>query len=78
VFNVEADGKSDYDAALEGIGELRAFWNRIGAPEKLSYYGIEENSIEEMAEKTVIARPEYGNFKKLTKQDSVEILRASL
>jgi hypothetical protein len=78
VFNVEADGKSDHDVALEGIEELRAFWNRIGAPEKLSYYGIEENSIEEMAEKTVIARPEYGNFKKLTKQDSVEILTASL
>lgn len=78
VFNVETDGKSDYEAALEGIEKLRAFWDRIGAPSRLSDYSIDESSIEEMAEKTVIARPEYGNFKKLNKQDAVEILRASL
>jgi hypothetical protein len=78
VFNVETDGKSDHAIAAEGIGKLREFWNSIGAPEKLSSYGIDENSIEEMADKTVIARPEYGNFKKLTREDAVEILQASL
>jgi hypothetical protein len=78
VFNVKTSGKSDRQVALEGIEELRAFWNSIGAPSRLKEYSIDESSIQEMAEKTVIARPEYGNFKKLTKQDSVEILRASL
>ncbi|GAB3792788.1 iron-containing alcohol dehydrogenase [Virgibacillus kimchii] len=78
VFNVETEGKSDREIALEGIDELRAFWSSIGAPSRLSDYSIDESTIEEMAEKTVIARPTYGNFKKLNKDDAVEILRASL
>ncbi|TMN22087.1 iron-containing alcohol dehydrogenase [Lentibacillus cibarius] len=78
VFAVDPNGKSDYEAALEGIEKLREFWNSIGAPEKLGYYGIDESTLEEMADKTVIARPEFGNFKKLTRDDSVEILQASL
>ncbi|MBP1948966.1 alcohol dehydrogenase YqhD (iron-dependent ADH family) [Virgibacillus litoralis] len=78
VFNVEAEGKSDRDVALEGINKLREFWNDIGAPATLAEYDIDENTVEEMADKTVIARPEYGNFKKLSRQDSVEIFKASL
>ncbi len=78
VFNVDAKGKSDRDVALEGISKLREFWNDIGAPATLADYDIDESTVEEMADKTVIARPEYGNFKKLSRQDSVEILKASL
>ncbi|MGP4106264.1 iron-containing alcohol dehydrogenase [Virgibacillus sp. L01] len=78
VFNVDAEGKSDRDVALEGISKLREFWNDIGAPATLADYDIGENTVEEMADKTVIARPEYGNFKKLSRQDSVEIFKASL
>lgn len=78
VFNVETEGKSDRDVALEGINKLREFWNNIGAPTTLADYDIDENTVEEMADKTVIARPEYGNFKKLSRQDSVEIFKASL
>jgi hypothetical protein len=78
VFNVNTEGKSDRDAALEGIEQLRAFWSGIGAPSRLSDYSIDESSIEEMAERTVIARPTYGNFKKLGKEDAVEIFQASL
>ncbi|MFC3041219.1 iron-containing alcohol dehydrogenase [Virgibacillus xinjiangensis] len=78
VFDVDPKGKSDYDAALEGIENLRKFWTVIGAPSKLADYDIDESTVEEMAEKTVIANPEFGNFKKLTKEDSLEIFRASL
>ncbi|PAV31468.1 NADH-dependent alcohol dehydrogenase [Virgibacillus profundi] len=78
VFNVEAGNKSDYDVALEGIGKLRNFWDSIGAPATLAAYSINESSVESMADKTVIANSEYGNFKKLTRQDSVEIFKASL
>ncbi|MFD2762457.1 iron-containing alcohol dehydrogenase [Lentibacillus juripiscarius] len=78
VFNVDAEGKSDYEAAVEGIDKLREFWNSIGAPADLGYYGIDGSTIEEMADKTVIARPEFGNFKKLTRDDSVEIFKSSL
>ncbi|WP_010097716.1 iron-containing alcohol dehydrogenase [Ornithinibacillus scapharcae] len=78
VFGVKTEGKTDREVALEGIEKLREFWNSIGAPSKLADYGIDESSVELMAEKTVVARPEYGNFKKLNKADSVEIFRASL
>ncbi|WP_042221294.1 iron-containing alcohol dehydrogenase [Oceanobacillus manasiensis] len=78
VFNVDTDGKSDREIALEGIDQLRAFWNSIGAPSTLADYDIEESSVQDMAEKTVVASPEFGNFKKLTKEDAVEIYKASL
>ncbi|WP_138418826.1 iron-containing alcohol dehydrogenase [Aquibacillus sediminis] len=78
VFEVEAEGKSDREVALEGIEKLREFWNSIGAPSRLADYEITEDSVEEMADKTVIARPEFGNFQKLTKQDSIAIFRAAL
>ncbi|SET51247.1 hypothetical protein SAMN05216389_11351 [Oceanobacillus limi] len=78
VFDVNPEGKTDKEVALEGIAALRAFWTEIGAPSKLADYDIDESSVEVMAEKTVTARPEYGNFKVLTKQDSLEIFKASL
>ncbi|HLS08403.1 iron-containing alcohol dehydrogenase [Lentibacillus sp.] len=78
VFDVETAGKSDKDIALEGIEKLRDFWISIGAPATLGDYNIDESSIEEMADKTVIARPEYGNFKTLSREDSVNILQACL
>ncbi|BAC15015.1 NADH-dependent butanol dehydrogenase [Oceanobacillus iheyensis HTE831] len=78
VFDVAEQGKSDKEVALEGIDKLQEFWSSIGAPTKLSDYDINEGSVEEMADKTVIARPEFGNYKKLTRQDSVDIYTASL
>lgn len=78
VFAVDEQGKSDKEVALEGIDKLQEFWSSIGAPTKLSDYDINEGSVEEMADKTVIARPEFGNYKKLTRQDSVDIYTASL
>ncbi|SDM90670.1 iron-containing alcohol dehydrogenase [Sediminibacillus halophilus] len=78
VFDVDPEGKSEREIGLEGIEKLREFWNSIDAPSRLSHYDIKEDSIELMAEKTVTANSEYGNFKKLNKQDSLEILKASL
>ncbi|SHN31387.1 iron-containing alcohol dehydrogenase [Gracilibacillus kekensis] len=78
VFNVDPEGKSDKEIGLEGIDQLRAFWNSIDAPARLSDYDIGEDSVEEMADKTVIANTEFGNFKKLNREDAVRIYKASL
>lgn len=78
VFQVDPAGKSDREVALEGIDKLREFWNQIGAPSRLSDYGITEDSLELIAEKAVSVRSEYGVFKKLNKGDSLAILKASL
>jgi alcohol dehydrogenase len=77
VFDVNPDGKTDQEVALEGIQRLRQFWNSIGAPSRLADYGIGDENLELMADKT-IARGEFGNFKKLNRDDSLAILRASL
>ncbi|MFT4413008.1 iron-containing alcohol dehydrogenase [Fredinandcohnia humi] len=77
VFDVSTEGKTDREVALEGIEKLREFWNSIGAPSSLSDYGIGEEKLELMAEKTVVFG-DFGRFKTLTKQDVYEILRASL
>ncbi|GAA0606598.1 iron-containing alcohol dehydrogenase [Virgibacillus siamensis] len=78
VFDISPEGKKDVDVALEGIAELRKFWNHLGAPEKLADYGITANHVEAIADKSVAAKPEYGKFKILNRQDSMEILKASL
>lgn len=78
VFGVDPTGKSDKEAALEGIDRLRDFWSSIGAPATLADYGIDESTVDLMAEKTVVARPEFGGYKLLTKEDSAAIFRASL
>ncbi|APC49836.1 NADH-dependent alcohol dehydrogenase [Virgibacillus halodenitrificans] len=78
VFEVEQEGKTDFEIANEGIQKLREFWNSIEAPSRLADYSIDEQSVDDMAERTVIASPEFGNFKKLTKEDAAAIFRASL
>ncbi|MDC3417100.1 iron-containing alcohol dehydrogenase [Aquibacillus salsiterrae] len=78
VFDVDPSGKSDRDVALLGIEKLREFWNSIGAPSRLADYDITEETITLMAEKTVAAGPNFGNFKSLNKEDAEAIFRASL
>nr|WP_304215932.1 iron-containing alcohol dehydrogenase [Fredinandcohnia onubensis] len=77
VFDVDPEGKTDREVALEGIDKLREFWNSIGAPSRLADYDIGEENLELMADKTVVFG-EFGRFKVLGKQDSLEILKASL
>lgn len=77
VFDINPNGKSEREVALEGIEALRQFWNSIGAPSRLADYGIGDENLELMADKA-FAKGSLGVFKKLTKNDIVEIYRASL
>ncbi|MCP8969820.1 iron-containing alcohol dehydrogenase [Ectobacillus ponti] len=77
VFDVNPEGKTDREVALEGIEALRSFWTSIGAPSRLADYDINDEQLEVMAEKTMIRGP-FGNFKKLDKEDALAIYRASL
>jgi alcohol dehydrogenase len=76
VFGVDSAGKSDKEAALEGIDALRAFWNSIDAPATLRDYDISDDSLELMAEKAY-ANGEFGGYRTLNKEDSLEIYKAS-
>jgi len=77
VFGVDPSGKSDRDAALEGIRALRAFWTSIGAPSRLADYGIGDDQLEAMADKAMANGP-FGQFKKLQREDVLAIYRKSL
>ncbi|RZT21899.1 MULTISPECIES: iron-containing alcohol dehydrogenase [Fictibacillus] len=77
VFNVETEGKSDKEAALEGIDRLSAFWTSLGAPNTLADYDIDSSKLDLIADKAM-ARGEFGNFSKQNKEDVLNILKMSL
>jgi alcohol dehydrogenase YqhD (iron-dependent ADH family) len=77
VFGVDPSNKSDKEVAEAGIQALREFWISIGAPSRLADYDIDASSIELMADKAMIYG-DFGNFKKLTRSDVVNIYKMSL
>jgi alcohol dehydrogenase len=77
VFQVNPDGKTTKEVALEGIDRLRLFWSSIGAPETLADYGIDHTKISIMAEKATI-NGNVGNFSNMNREDVEKVLIASL
>ncbi|MNL75971.1 NADH-dependent butanol dehydrogenase A [compost metagenome] len=77
VFGIDAAGRSDEEVGLEGIEALRRFWDSIGAPKSLGDYDIDNSEIGSMADKAVRFGP-FGNFRKLQREDVVEIYTMAL
>lgn len=77
VFNINPEGKNDRQVAEEGIAELRKFFASLSAPSRLADYGIDDSTIELMADKAMIYG-DLGNFKKLSRSDVLHIYRMSL
>jgi alcohol dehydrogenase YqhD (iron-dependent ADH family) len=77
VFNVEPEGKADKEIALEGIDKLREFWSSIGAPSRLADYEIDDEKLDLMVDRAM-SLGAFGNYKKLEREDVIEILKMSL
>ena len=77
VFGVDPTGKTNEEAAIEGIEQLRAFWTSIGAPSRLADYDIDDRKLSLMADKATVYG-EFGKFAKLNHADVMEIYQASL
>ena len=77
VFNVDPQGKTNEDIAMEGIEALRAFWSSIGAPSRLADYNIDDTQLDVLADKAMF-NGDFGRFKVLNREDVLSILRASL
>ncbi|SDB97639.1 Alcohol dehydrogenase YqhD, Fe-dependent ADH family [Terribacillus halophilus] len=80
MFKISTEGKSDKEIVFEGIDMLSAFWSSLGAPSRLADYNIGSDRLEEIAEIAVreMQYGGFGNYKKLTKEDVLSILQASL
>ncbi|WP_085505706.1 iron-containing alcohol dehydrogenase [Thalassobacillus devorans] len=76
VFGVNAEGKSDREAGLQGIEELRKFWSSLGAPETLRDYDIDDSKFELIVDRAM-KRGSFGNFNKLENDDVATILEMS-
>lgn len=77
VFNVDAEGKTAEQTALEGIERLREFWDSIGAPTRLADYQIDDSKLDVLVEKSMVNGP-FGRFKTLQAEDVRAILEMSL
>ncbi|OCT15647.1 butanol dehydrogenase [Paenibacillus pectinilyticus] len=77
VFGIDAAGKTDHEVAEEGIQALRQFWDSLGAPSRLGYYGIDDQRIEELVHKSFM-KPSIGQYKVMTRDTVRDILLRSL
>ena len=78
VFGVNPEGKTAEEAGLEGIENLREFWNSIGAPSRLAHYDIDDSKLDVMVGKAMGKQESFGKFKSLNREDVESIYRASL
>jgi alcohol dehydrogenase YqhD (iron-dependent ADH family) len=60
--------------ALEGIERLKRFFKALGLPVSLKDMNIPDDRLVEMAEKATQKGP-LGNFKKLHREDVLQILK---
>lgn len=76
VFGVKADEDKE-KTALRGIIELKKFFKHLKMKTSLGEAEIGEENFEVMAEKALAGNRTLGRFKKLTKEDIVNILKMS-
>jgi alcohol dehydrogenase YqhD (iron-dependent ADH family) len=68
------NGTNDLEVARKGIEKTREFFSSLGMPKTLRDVGVQEQKLNNMAEKTVV-RGDIGKFKKLAKRDVLTILQ---
>lgn len=75
VWGISTQGKTDNEAALEGIGAMEAWMRELGLAMNLSSLGATEDMLDDMVNGTVILE---GGYRLLTKDDIREIFRQSM
>lgn len=79
VWNVDDNFFDMEEMALKGISALENFFSSIGLPVRLKQAGIDDTRLEEMADKcTQSDTVTVGQFKKLNKQDVINIYKLAL
>lgn len=75
VWKVNPDGKTDEEVAAEGLAAMEGWMKKLGVSLNISELGASEDMIEDIADATIILD---GGYKTLTRDEVVEVLRASL
>ena len=75
VWGVDPTGKSDEAIADEGLAEMESWMKRIGVAMNLTELSATPDMIEDIADATIILD---GGYKKLSRDDVVAVLKASL
>lgn len=75
VWAIPTDGKTDEQLASEGIDALATWIKTIGAASEITSLGVTPDMLEGIADATIILD---AGYEKLTRQEIIEILRASL
>ncbi len=79
VWNVDMDFENPECTALAGIERLKGFYESIGLPTSLRELDIPSDRLEEMADKCTAGNTKtIGSFKKLGRQDVLNILKIAL
>ena len=72
VWDVNSNGKSDEQIALEGLDALKNWMNKLGLSMNISELGVRDDMIEGIADATFILK---GGYKILARDEVVKILK---
>ena len=75
VFGVDAAGKTDEEVAKEGLSAMENWMKEIGVVMSVKDIGVTEEMIDGIADATFLLD---GGYKKLTREEVIEILEESL
>ena len=75
VWNISPEGKTESQLAEEGLKALEAWMREIGVVMNLRELGVTEDMYEGIADGTFILE---GGYKKLTREEVIEILKESM
>ncbi len=75
VWDVDADGKTDEQTALEGLVAMEGWMKELGLVMNLTEFGVTEDMVEGIADSTLVLD---GGYKVLEREEIVKILRESL
>lgn len=75
VWDVDADGKTDEQTALEGLTAMETWMKELGLVMNLTELGVTEDMVEGVADSTLVLD---GGYKVLEREEIVNILRESL
>lgn len=75
VWNINADGKTDKEVALEGLSAMENWMKELGLAMNLREIGASEDMLNDIVNATLIME---GGYKILTKEEVRDIIKASM